>query len=74
MTEALRARDEAFAQFALDAAHDAGFAILPHFRAAIDIEDKGGTIAMGPHQVPTGEWILIGSDPLGAEFALVGKA
>jgi hypothetical protein len=27
---------------------------------------------MGPHQVPTGEWILIGTDPQGAEFALVG--
>ena len=35
-------------------------------------EDKGGTIAMGPHEVPTGDWIVIGSDPQGAEFALVG--
>ena len=35
-------------------------------------EEKGGTIRMGPHEVPTGEWILIGSDPQGAEFALVG--
>lgn len=35
-------------------------------------ESLGGTIRMGPHQVPTGEWILIGSDPQGAEFALVG--
>jgi predicted enzyme related to lactoylglutathione lyase len=35
-------------------------------------EDKGGTIAMGPHQVPTGDWIIIGMDPQGAEFALVG--
>jgi len=35
-------------------------------------EAKGGTISMGPHQVPTGEWILIGTDPQGAEFALVG--
>jgi predicted enzyme related to lactoylglutathione lyase len=35
-------------------------------------EEKGGTIAMGPHQVPTGDWIIIGSDPQGAEFALVG--
>ena len=35
-------------------------------------EQKGGTIRMGPHEVPTGEWILIGSDPQGAEFALVG--
>jgi uncharacterized protein len=36
------------------------------------VEDKGGAVAMGPHQVPTGDWILIGSDPQGAEFALVG--
>jgi predicted enzyme related to lactoylglutathione lyase len=35
-------------------------------------EAKGGTVHMGPHQVPTGDWILIGSDPQGAEFALVG--
>jgi predicted enzyme related to lactoylglutathione lyase len=35
-------------------------------------EQKGGTINMGPHQVPTGDWIIIGTDPQGAEFALVG--
>jgi predicted enzyme related to lactoylglutathione lyase len=35
-------------------------------------EEKGGTIHMGPHQVPTGDYIIIGSDPQGAEFALVG--
>jgi predicted enzyme related to lactoylglutathione lyase len=35
-------------------------------------EEKGGSIDMGPHQVPTGEWIVIGTDPQGAEFALVG--
>jgi predicted enzyme related to lactoylglutathione lyase len=41
--------------------------------AAKDIaEASGATIAMGPHQVPTGDWIIIGSDPQGAEFALVG--
>jgi uncharacterized protein len=37
-------------------------------------EQKGATIHMGPHQVPTGDYILIGVDPQGAEFALVGKA
>jgi predicted enzyme related to lactoylglutathione lyase len=41
-------------------------------RAKQAAEEKGGTIRMGPHEVPTGEWILIGSDPQGAEFALVG--
>jgi len=35
-------------------------------------EAQGGTIAMGPHQVPTGDWIVIGTDPQGAWFALVG--
>ncbi|HEY6047952.1 MAG TPA: VOC family protein [Sphingomicrobium sp.] len=35
-------------------------------------EAKGGTIQQGPHQVPTGDWIIIGTDPQGAEFALVG--
>jgi len=35
-------------------------------------EQNGGTIHMGPHQVPTGDYIVIGSDPQGAEFALVG--
>jgi len=33
---------------------------------------KGATIHMGPHQVPTGDWVIVGSDPQGAEFALVG--
>jgi predicted enzyme related to lactoylglutathione lyase len=56
----------------------------PHFRfyfrvpsiaaAKATAEAKGGTIHMGPHQVPTGDWIVIGSDPQGAEFALVGGA
>lgn len=41
-------------------------------RAKATAEEKGGTIVMGPHQVPTGDWIIIGSDPQGAEFALVG--
>ena len=54
----------------------------PHFRFYIRVpsiakakevtESKGGTIHMGPHQVPTGDWIVIGRDPQGAEFALVG--
>jgi predicted enzyme related to lactoylglutathione lyase len=57
---------------------------LPHFRFYVRVpsiaaakataEAKGGTIHMGPHQVPTGDWIVIGSDPQGAEFALVGGA
>jgi len=37
------------------------------------VEERGGTVAHGPHEVPGGDWILIGIDPQGAEFALVGK-
>jgi len=33
----------------------------------------GGSIAMGPMEVPGGDNIIIGHDPQGAEFALVGK-
>ena len=37
-------------------------------------EAKSGKIVMGPMEVPTGDHIVIGIDPQGAEFALVGKA
>ena len=36
------------------------------------VETKGGKIALEPMQVPTGDYIIIGLDPQGAEFALVG--
>jgi len=38
------------------------------------VKESGGTVAMGPHEVPGGDFIIIGHDPQGAEFALVGKA
>jgi predicted enzyme related to lactoylglutathione lyase len=38
------------------------------------IEAKGGKIVMGPMEVPGGDHIVMGIDPQGAEFALVGKA
>ena len=38
------------------------------------VKAGGGIVAMGPHEVPTGDQIIIGKDPQGAEFALVGKA
>lgn len=41
-------------------------------KAKETIEQNGGSVAMGPHEVPTGDWIIIGTDPQGAEFALVG--
>jgi predicted enzyme related to lactoylglutathione lyase len=46
---------------------------VPSISAAKAVaEQGGGTIAMGPHEVPGGDWIVIGMDPQGAEFALVG--
>lgn len=39
--------------------------------AAERIRQRGGTILMGPHQVPGGGWILNGTDPQGAMFALM---
>lgn len=41
--------------------------------AADAVKAGGGSIAMGPMEVPGGDHILIGTDPQGAEFALVGK-
>jgi len=43
-------------------------------RAKETAEAKGGKIVMGPMEVPGGDHIIIGIDPQGAEFALVGKA
>ena len=37
------------------------------------IKMNGGTIVMGPHQVPGGDWIVTGTDPQGAFFALFSK-
>ena len=36
------------------------------------VEGSGGTIMMGPMEVPGGDWIVQGRDPQGAFFALVG--
>lgn len=45
---------------------------VPAIGAAIErVKAKGGTITMGPHPVPTGEFIVLGIDPQGAAFALV---
>jgi predicted enzyme related to lactoylglutathione lyase len=40
--------------------------------AAKRVSDSSGTVLMQPHQVPTGEWIVLARDPQGAMFALVG--
>ena len=48
---------------------------VPSISAAVEaLKAVGGTVSMGPHEVPGGDQIIIGSDPQGAEFALVGKA
>jgi len=44
---------------------DAAGAAIERLKAA------GGTVANGPHQVPTGEWVVQGADPQGASFYLV---
>jgi predicted enzyme related to lactoylglutathione lyase len=40
--------------------------------ASARVTAHGGAVVMGPHQVPTGEWIIRASDPQGATFVLVG--
>ena len=39
--------------------------------AAATVAAQGGKVLMGPHEVPTGQWILQGQDPQGAMFALL---
>ena len=36
------------------------------------VETAGGAVLSGPHEVPTGDWVLRARDPQGAMFALVG--
>jgi hypothetical protein len=48
---------------------------VPSISTALEaVKAGGGTVSMGPHEVPGGDHIIIGNDPQGAEFALVGKA
>ena len=48
---------------------------VPSISTAVEaVKAGGGTVSMGPHEVPGGDHIIIGNDPQGAEFALVGKA
>jgi predicted enzyme related to lactoylglutathione lyase len=42
-------------------------------KAAEAVKAAGGQVSMGPHEVPGGDYIIIGNDPQSAEFALVGK-
>ena len=36
------------------------------------VKEKNGQVLMGPHEVPGDQWIILGQDPQGAMFALVG--
>jgi predicted enzyme related to lactoylglutathione lyase len=48
---------------------------VPSISKAVEaVKAGGGTITAEPHEVPGGDHIIIGRDPQGAEFALVGKA
>jgi predicted enzyme related to lactoylglutathione lyase len=48
---------------------------VPSISKAVEaVQAGGGTITVEPHEVPGGDHIIIGRDPQGAEFALVGKA
>lgn len=40
--------------------------------ATTAIAANGGTVLMGPHSVPGGEWISVATDPCGAAFGVVG--
>ena len=47
---------------------------VPSIAKAVEaVEGNSGKVAMGPHEVPGGDHIIIGHDPQGAEFAVVGK-
>jgi predicted enzyme related to lactoylglutathione lyase len=37
------------------------------------VTSAGGVVTNGPHEVPTGEWIVQGLDPQGAAFSLVSR-
>ncbi len=41
-------------------------------RAAERVKAAGGQVLMDPMEVPGGDWVLMGLDPQGAGFALVG--
>jgi predicted enzyme related to lactoylglutathione lyase len=39
--------------------------------AAARVKANGGEVRNGPHQVPTGQWVLQALDPQGAVFGLL---
>jgi len=58
-----------------EASHWRYYIRVPSIAAAKQaVEQNGGAIVHGPMEVPGGDHIVIGKDPQGAEFALVGGA
>lgn len=48
---------------------------VPSISTAVEaVKAGGGDVKVGPMEVPGGDHIIAGTDPQGAEFALVGKA
>ena len=48
--------------------------LVPDINAAAErIKANGGTVMMGPMEVPGGDWVLNAMDPQGAAFALHAK-
>lgn len=47
------------------------FSVADINAAATRVTDSGGSIMMGPMQVPDGSWVLTAKDPQGAVFSLV---
>lgn len=46
---------------------------VPSIDAAVEkVKAGGGAVTQGPHEVPGEEWVIIGNDPQGATFCLVG--
>jgi hypothetical protein len=50
------------------------YALVHDIQAATaSIGSSGGQVLMGPHEVPGGDWIVVGRDPQGGAFALHAK-
>ena len=59
--------------FAQERSHWRFYIRVPSISAAKQTaEAKGGQVKIGPMEVPGGDHIIVGTDPQGAEFALVG--
>jgi predicted enzyme related to lactoylglutathione lyase len=48
------------------------FGVPSLMAAKAKVEANGGTVVMGPMEVPGGDWIIVCVDPQGAGFGLVG--